>query len=167
MIRQAKAEDADWIANIWNDVIANTQITFTTIPRTNGDIMQMIAERVVLVLPDQRGFATYGPFRGGPGYGATVEHTILLTRNAQGQGQGAALLTALEARARTEGHHVMVAGISGANEAAIGFHRAMGFVQVAHMPQVGRKGGDWLDLILMQKRLDATVSANVTGNDTV
>ncbi|WP_299615277.1 GNAT family N-acetyltransferase [uncultured Tateyamaria sp.] len=167
MIRDATAEDAGWIADIWNDVIANSQITFTTTLKTHAEMAQMIADRVVLVLPDQTGFATFGPFRGGPGYSATVEHTILLADRAQGRGQGAALLSALEARAAAAGHHIMVAGINGANAGAIAFHRAMGFAQVAHMPEVGRKNDAWLDLILMQKRLGATDSANATRDDTV
>lgn len=167
MIQAAKPEDADWIAGIWNEVIADTQITFTTTLKSRAEIEAMIFDRVVLVLPDRGGFATYGPFRGGPGYAATVEHTIMLAAHAQGQGAGRALLSALEARAKADGHHVMVAAISGANPTALAFHVAMGFVRTAHMPEVGRKDGVWLDLILMQKQLGATESANATDEDTV
>lgn len=134
-------------------MIADTMFTFTTDPKTETAIVEMIRTRPVLVLPDQAGFATYGPFRAGPGYGATVEHSILLAASAQGRGQGRALLTALINHARDAGHHVMVAGISGANPNAVAFHAALGFEPVAHMPEVGRKAGRWLDLILMQKRL--------------
>lgn len=155
MIRAATQDDAPWIAQIWNALIADTFVTFTTTAKTHADINAMIIERPVLVLPDQAGFATYGPFRAGPGYAATVEHTILLAPQTRGQGQGRALMQALMRHARDAGHHIMVAGISGANPQAVAFHGALGFEQVAHMPQVGRKGGQWLDLILMQKRLDA------------
>lgn len=167
MIRDATGDDTGWIADIWNDVIAHTQITFTTTPKSSAEIETMIETRDVLVLPEQGGFATYGPFRGGPGYAATVEHTILLAAHARGRGQGRALLSALLARAHARGHHVMVAGISGANVAAIAFHTAMGFSKVAHMPEVGRKNGVWLDLILMQKRLGATASTDAKPEDTV
>ncbi|MBV7408926.1 MULTISPECIES: GNAT family N-acetyltransferase [Roseobacteraceae] len=167
MIRNAARDDAAWIADIWNAVITHTQITFTTAPKSLTDIEKMIECQAVLVLQDRGGFATYGPFRSGPGYAATVEHTILLADGARGRGHGRALLTALEARAAAEGHHIMVAGISGTNDAAIAFHSAMGFSRVGHMPEVGRKGGVWLDLVLMQKRLGATASADAKPRDTV
>lgn len=153
MIRAATPDDADWIAALWNAVIADTLVTFTTEAKTKAAVADMIATRPVLVLPARAGFATYGPFRAGPGYAATVEHTILLAPKAQGQGQGRKLLAALMDTARGEQRHVMVAGISGANLDAVAFHAALGFQQVAQMPQVGRKGGQWLDLILMQKQL--------------
>lgn len=154
MIRAAQSSDAAWIAALWNEVIADTLITFTTTPKTQDDIAQMIGTRPVLVLEDQGGFANYGPFRSGPGYGATVEHTVLLAAHARGQGQGRALLIRLMDHARGQGKHVMVAGISGANPSAIAFHKTIGFQQVGQMPQVGRKAGQWLDLILMQKLLN-------------
>lgn len=153
MIRPATASDAAWIAAIWNAVIADTLVTFTTEPKTEALIADMIVSRPVFVLPDQGGFATYGPFRAGPGYAATVEHTILLAPQARGAGQGRALMQTLMDHARGQNLHVMVAGISGANPAAVAFHAALGFDTVAQMPQVGRKAGQWLDLILMQKQL--------------
>lgn len=167
MIRDATSNDAGWIMDIWNDVITNTYITFTTTLKTRSEIESMIRARVVLVLPEQGGFATFGSFRSGPGYAATVEHSIFLAEHARGKGQGAALLFALEDRARMAGCRVMVAGISGANPEAVAFHAHLGYAAVGEMPEVGRKDGIWLDLILMQKNLGATESARAKRLDTV
>jgi len=134
-------------------MIAETLFTFTTDLKSDGDIARRIATRPVLVLPGKAGFATYGPFRSGTGYAATVEHTILIDPSAQGHGRGRALLQALMDQARGAGVHVMIAGISGVNARAIAFHAALGFDTVAQMREVGRKDGRWLDLILMQKLL--------------
>ena len=135
-------------------MITDTLFTFTTEAKSETSVAEMIETRPVLVLPDQGGFATYGSFRAGPGYAATVEHSILLDSRAQGRGQGRALMQALMDHARGQGQHVMVAGISGANPNAIAFHAALGFETVAQMPEVGRKREQWLDLILMQKLLE-------------
>ena len=62
-------------------------------------------------------------------------------------------MAALEDAARAEGVHVLIAGISSANPGAIVFHTALGFAEVGRMPEVGRKQGQWLDLVLMQKIL--------------
>ncbi|MEL7132978.1 MAG: N-acetyltransferase family protein [Pseudomonadota bacterium] len=160
MITHASTKDARWIARLWNDVIAHTQITFTTRRKSVAEIEKRIADRNVLTLQDKGGFATYGPFRDGPGYATTVEHTIILDPKVQGNGAGRALLSALERHAHAAGHHVTVAAISSANPGAVAFHTALGFAQVAHMRDVGRKDGVWLDLILMQKHLGGAVNAN-------
>ncbi|MFK7791129.1 MAG: N-acetyltransferase family protein, partial [Devosiaceae bacterium] len=44
--------------------------------------------------------------------------------------------------------------IEASNAASIALHRKHGFVQSAHLPQVGRKFDRWLDLVLMTKVLD-------------
>lgn len=154
MIRVARQDDAEWIAKLWNTIITDTLFTFTTVPKSPPEISEIIETRRVLVLSDRAGFATYGPFRGGPGYAATVEHTIILAPIARGAGQGKTLLTALCDRAAADGHHVTVAGISSANPGAVTFHARIGFVEVGRLPEVGRKNGTWLDLILMQKFLN-------------
>lgn len=163
MIRPAQASDACWIRDLWNGVIADTLITFTTELKSTEDIGDMIARRPVLVLAGQDGFATYGPFRSGPGYAGTVEHSIMLSPRARGQGQGRVLLEALIRTARHDQKHVMVAAVSGANPDAMAFHAALGFEQVGRMPQVGHKADKWLDLVLMQKLLNGTDSRGDAG----
>lgn len=158
MIRAAQNADAGWIAALWNRAIVETEVTFTTEPKTEAGIATLIAARgpAFLVCDRQVGFATYGPFRAGPGYARTVEHAIYVDPAAQGGGAGTGLMAALEAQARGAGHHAMVAAISGSNETAIRFHARCGFRMAGRLPEVGFKNGRWLDLVLMTKCLDST-----------
>jgi phosphinothricin acetyltransferase len=63
-------------------------------------------------------------------------------------------MTRLIDRARAAGKHVMIGAIDGENEASLRFHRAIGFDEVARMPQIGQKFGRWLDLVLVQRIID-------------
>ncbi|MBV1866101.1 MAG: GNAT family N-acetyltransferase [Rhodobacteraceae bacterium] len=160
-IRTAGMPDIEAIRNIWNPVIRDTLITFTTAQKSPAELRQMIVEKpaqgypflVALQAGTVTGFATYGRFRDGPGYDRTMEHSIMLAPNAQGKGVGRALLTAIEKHAHGQGIHSLIAGISGENPAAVAFHLRCGFHKIAVVPQVGHKFGSWLDLILMQKYL--------------
>ncbi len=159
MIRPAKPEDAPCIASLWNWMINKTLATFTTLEKSPDEILAFIETRpdCFFVAEDGTaltGFATCGSFRAGPGYAATRELSVVVSPDAHGQGIGCAMLTQLENGARMHGAHVMVAGISGANPAAIAFHEALGYRETGRMVQVGRKSGQWLDLVLMQKILD-------------
>ncbi|MEQ5826164.1 N-acetyltransferase [Sulfitobacter sp. NFXS29] len=160
-IRPAERRDAAAVAGLWNGMIRDSLSTFTTDEKTPEDITALIVTRAdaFWVAEDAgqvMGFVTYGSFRGGPGYGATVEHSIVLAAAAQGQGLGRGLMTRAVEAAAAQGHHVMVAAISSANPGAVIFHKKLGFAQVGRMPEVGRKHGRWLDLILMQKTLSAS-----------
>ncbi|WP_425078636.1 N-acetyltransferase family protein [Ruegeria denitrificans] len=158
IIRPAVGADAPAIARITNAIIRESLITFTTDERSTTQITEDIAARgtgfLVAELDGQVfGFATHAPFRAGPGYAQTHEHSIQLSPDARGKGVGRALMRALEQTARTDGVHVLVAGISSANPGAVAFHAALGFSQVGRMPEVGFKWGQRLDLVLMQKIL--------------
>ena len=141
-------------------MIRDTLATFTTHEISYAEIAEMITSRpgaFWVVQSDYiQGFATFGPFRKGPGYAATAEHTVILSAKAQGLGFGPALMMQLEGEAQTQGIHVLVAGISSANPGAVTFHRRLGFHQTDEMAQVGRKAGHWIDLILMQKIISAS-----------
>ena len=99
------------------------------------------------------GFATYGPFRTGPGYATTMELSINLTQMARGKGIGGTLLHAIETAAKSNGIKAMIAGVSGANPNAIRFHETHGYTCVGTLPKVGLKFDQTLDLVLLQKLL--------------
>lgn len=140
-------------------MITETAVTFTTDLKVRADVEVMIADPVRSFLVAEHkgafaGFALLGPFRGGPGYAQTVEHSVYLMPNAKGKGLGRSLMDVLTKTATEQGHHVMVGAISRTNLAAVHFHQRLGFEPVALMPQVGQKNGVWHDLILMQKIME-------------
>lgn len=158
ILRAAQACDAAGIAAIWNHVITATSATFTTQTKPLDEVTALIVDRAPgFVVAEQggqlAGFATFGPFRSGPGYAHTAEHSILLAGHAQGQGMGRALMTELEQIARAQGMHSLIGAVSGENAAGIAFHKAMGFAEAGRLPQVGRKFDRWMDLVLMHKPL--------------
>ncbi len=159
MIRFADAGDADQIQAIWNDVIASSSATFTSEPKSKQTVAELIDTRPVIVADHNAmavGFASYGPFRAGPGYRYVAEHTIYLAPEAQGQGLGRRLMATLEQTAQDHGIDTLIGGIGGENEAAYMFHAALGFREVGRLPGLGAKFGNRYDLVLMQKNLDAT-----------
>lgn len=158
IIRQAGPGDIPAILAIWNPLIRETSVTFTTVEKTPEALAADITARARAFLVaeadgDVAGFASYGAFRAGPGYAQTGEHTVILDARARGRGLGRLIMAQLEEIAREAGLHVLVAGVSAENPAAIAFHEAIGYRPVARMPEVGRKFGRWMDLVLLQKTL--------------
>ena len=158
IIRPAHPDDAPAICDISNALIQHSLITFTTDLRSEVETRRAIdrADGAFLVAEEDGrvvGFASFGPFRGGPGYAHTKEHSIQLAPEARGRGVGKKLMSQLEGIAMAQDVHVLVAGISSANPAGVAFHKSFGFVEAGRMPEVGRKSDQWLDLILMQKIL--------------
>jgi phosphinothricin acetyltransferase len=160
-LRPATGGDVPAIREIWNAVIRDTLITFNPVEKTEEELAALIAAKAGLGHPflvaeldgQVTGFATYGQFRGGAGYARTMEHTIILAPASRGRGVGRVLMAALEEHARAAGVHSIFAGVSAANEAGVAFHAALGYAEVARLREVGRKAGQWLDLVLMQKFL--------------
>ena len=161
MIRTATVKDAEQIAAFWNSEIRETLITFNSVEKSPSDIASMIVAKseegfgflVAEELGQILGFATYGQFRGGIGYRHTAEHTIVLAPQSRGQGIGSQLMLEIEDHARNAGFHSMWAGVSAGNPSGVTFHQKVGYEVVAILPEVGRKFDQWLDLILLQKRL--------------
>ncbi len=161
IIRDARPGDAGAIAIFWNPLIRDTAVTFTSEQKHPDQLAREIAEAqsagrgclVAELAGRVQGFARYAPFRSGPGYAHTMEHSIILAGDARGQGVGRALMAALETHAGQAGVHSMVAGISAENPGAVAFHASLGYLQIAILPEAGFKFGRWMDLVLMQKLL--------------
>jgi phosphinothricin acetyltransferase len=160
-LRPASNADHDRIVEIWNPIIRDTDVTFNSIEKTPQSLAAelnrkaelghpfIVAEADGLVV----GFATYGQFRASIGYARSMEHTIVLAERARGTGLGRALMQRIQEHARAASVHSMWAGVSHRNPTAIEFHRAIGYTQIAQLPEVGWKFNRWYDLVLMQKIL--------------
>jgi L-amino acid N-acyltransferase len=163
-VRDATVDDLPAILELFNAGIATTTTAWRDHLADAGELATWFDERgaagdpVLVAELDGRvvGYTCWACFRGGPrfpGYDRTVEQTVHVHEDHQGEGVGRALVEALVERARTAGIHVLVAGVDAENEASIRFHRALGYVEVARMPEVGRKFDRWLDLVLLQREL--------------
>jgi L-amino acid N-acyltransferase len=161
-IRAATRDDLPGITEIYNDVLATSTAIYSEIPSTlemRGAWMEARREQgyPVLVAAEGRavlGFASFGDFRSWPGYRYTVEHTVHVRADRRRGGIGSALVGALLEPARALGKHAILGAIDAANEPSIRLHERLGFARVAHLPEVGRKFGRWLDLVLVQRLLD-------------
>jgi L-amino acid N-acyltransferase YncA len=162
-IRDAHREDLPHILAIYNDIVATSTAIYRDDPATLEERAQWWRDRTaqgypVLVAADHTGvigYASFGDFRAWPGYRFTVEHTVHVRSDRRGHGVGTALMHPLIERATTLGKHVMIAGVDADNHASLQFHERLGFVRVAHFREVGFKFDRWLDLVFLQRLLDA------------
>jgi phosphinothricin acetyltransferase len=162
-IRDAQDDHLPGILAIYNEVLLTSTAIYRDEPVTLDDRRDWWRARQaqgqpVLVALDETGvvgFASFGDFRAWPGYRFTVEHTVHIRSDRRGQGVGSALMRPLIARATAMGKHIMIAGVDAENDASLRFHERLGFTRVAHFREVGFKFGRWLDLVFLQRTLDA------------
>ena len=163
-VRAAHADDVAAMAAIYNDVIATSTAIYTMQPSTLQERRDWIKARTGSGFPvlaaarggDLVGYASFAEFRGAwPGYLHSVEHSVYVRADCRQQGVGSALVRALFPLATALDKHVMIGGIDAANEGSLRMHERLGFERVAHFREVGRKFGRWLDLVFVQRYLDA------------
>jgi len=163
-IRDATAADLPAIRDLYNALIATTTVAWRDEPSTLEEQADALAFRAskgypTLVADDAGevvGYTCCTTFRGDrfPGYRHTAELTVHVDGTRHSQGIGSALVEALVDRSRAMDLHVLVAAVDADNDASIRFHEALGFEQVARMPEVGRKFDRWLTLVLLQRVID-------------
>jgi L-amino acid N-acyltransferase YncA len=115
-----------------------------------GGYPYLVAERDGAVL----GYAYAGAYRTRPAYRSTVEDSIYVAPQAQGQGVGRLLLEALIRECEARDFRLMVAVIGDEeSRGSIGLHRTLGFEPVGILKGIGYKHGRWLSTVLMQRAL--------------
>ena len=159
-LRLATLDDAEALRQIYNLEVTTSTATFDLVPRSLDQQRTWLSERsgarAVLVAVDDDavcGFASLSPWRDRPAYATTVEDSVYVHRDHQGQGVGRALLTELVDTATRHGFHACLARIVGGHDASIALHAACGFEVVGTEREVGRKFGRWLDVVLMERIL--------------
>ena len=160
VIRLAERRDAAGIRAIYNHYVTESTALFDMVPRTLDEQVQWLDEHagghpavVAEVDGEIVGFGSLSVFRPRPAYATTVEDSVYLLDGQQGRGIGRRLLEELLRLAAAHGFHAVIARITGANDASIGLHAACGFEIVGTEREVGRKFGQWLDVVEMQRML--------------
>ncbi len=163
IIRLPQISDLEPLTNLYNYYILNTTITFDIEPYTleerserwlchysaKGRHRLLVAEQDQVVV----GYATSSQFRTKAAYDTSVETSIYLHPDAQGQGIGTQLYQALFDSLATEDVHRAYAGITLPNSVSVALHQKFGFYSVGRQKEVGRKFGRYWDVEWFEKSL--------------
>jgi len=98
------------------------------------------------------GWAALAPVSGRCVYGGVAEVSVYVSQAARGRGVGRRLLGALVEESERQGIWTLQAGIFPENESSLRLHRALGFRDVGRRERLGRLGGDWRDVMLLERR---------------
>lgn len=153
MIRAVTLNDAKQLAAIYNHYVLNTVVTFDDVPFSEEEFRHKIAGIVsnypFFVFEEGAkilGYAYANKWREKPAYRHTVESTVYVHHEAQGQQIGYKLYAQLLNYLKAQECHVVVGGLTLPNEASVKLHEKFGFKQVAHFKEVGLKFNRWLDV---------------------
>jgi phosphinothricin acetyltransferase len=102
------------------------------------------------------GFGYYAQFRNRSAYRFCAEDSVYVRETVRGQGVGKALVNALLEHAKAAGFTQMLAVIGDSeNTGSVGVHASLGFIHAGTIRRVGYKFDRWLDVVTMQKSLEA------------
>ena len=153
MIRPVKTTDIEQLVEIYNHYIRETTITFeeAEVDVINfADRVQKISSKFpFLVYEDQRrilGYAYANTFRERIAYRFTTETSVYVRHNGSRAGVGSALYSRLIELLKEQGYHRAIGGITLPNDTSVSFHEKFGYKKVAHLTEVGKKFGQWLDV---------------------
>ena len=161
VIRSVVAGDSGAIAEIYNDYVAKTVITFEEVEVTAAEMANRIQEVCSSSLPwlvateggQLIGYAYAGKWKARAAYRFSVETTVYVAPVRLGAGTGKALYGALFDDLRTRDVHAVIGGIALPNDRSVALHEGFGMKKVAHFQQVGFKFGQWIDVGYWQTTL--------------
>ena len=158
----ATLADAPACAAIYAHHVAHGTASFETDPPDEAEIAARMGKVLDagapwLVARDPPGkvvgFAYAAQFRDRPAYRFACENSVYIRHDRRGEGIGRALLALLIVAAERAGFRQMIAVIGGAEPASERLHAACGFTEAGRMRGVGRKHGQWLDTLYLQRAL--------------
>jgi phosphinothricin acetyltransferase len=157
-IRPAGEADANAIAAIYNEGIADRVATFETRPRDPGEVVAWLSEDLpLLVATDEDGtvlgFARVSPYSDRCVYAGVGEHGVYVARAARGRQVGRRLLDALVAASEQAGLYKLTSRLFADNAASRAVHLAAGFEEVGIQRRHGRLDGEWKDCVLVERLL--------------
>jgi phosphinothricin acetyltransferase len=160
MTRTATPADAEAIAAIYNEGIADRIATFEIEPRSADDIKAQLgdhADRFPTIVVERDGhvvaFARASAYRSRPAYAGVAEHSVYVARAARGTGAGRLALEALCRAYEARGFWKLTSRIFPENVASIALHERVGFRIVGTYRRHGKLDGRWRDCVIVEKLL--------------
>ena len=98
------------------------------------------------------GWAALQPVSARNCFKGVAEASIYLDNSVQGKGLGTMLLRKLILDSEEQNFWTLQVGIFPENQASVSLHQKLGFRIVGRREKIGRVGGVWRDIILMERR---------------
>jgi phosphinothricin acetyltransferase len=159
--RIAEPNDAEAMARIYNEGIADRTATFETKPRTADDVRTWFdGIHPIVVVEDESGviaFASTSTYRPRECYAGIAEYSVYVARAARGRGAGRAAMLALIAEAERAGFWKLVSRIFPENTASLSLMRSLGFREVGVYEKHGRFDGEWRDVVIVERLIPANL----------
>ncbi|MFN2481971.1 MAG: N-acetyltransferase family protein [Pyrinomonadaceae bacterium] len=156
--------DDDWVMvrAIYLEGIATGDATFETEAPTfeAWDAAHLRECRLVARAGGEiAGWAALSPVSSRRVYGGVAEVSVYVAGKFRGRGVGRALLAALVEASERNDLWTLQAGILPENVASISLHESCGFRVVGTRERLGKLGGAWHDVALLERR------SRIVGND--
>lgn len=95
------------------------------------------------------GWGALSPYRPSSGYRFTAEMSVYVSRGMQRRGIGSALVQELITRASAQAIRAIVGSVDAENAPSLDLLGSFGFAEVARLPSVGYKFGQWRTQLLV------------------
>ena len=155
--RAASLMDAEAIAVIYNQGIADRVGTFETDPRTKEQIEPWFDGRHPIVVVEDSSevvaFASTSAYRSRPCYAGVAEFSVYVARNRRGTGAGRLAMTALLDAAEAAGYWKLISRIFPENTASRALMVKVGFREVGVYRRHGKLDGVWRDCVIVERLL--------------
>ncbi len=150
--------DWDAVRSIYLDGIATGNATFESeAPSWEAwDATHLGAPRLVARVGGAVvGWAALSRVSERPVYAGVAELSIYVRAGMRGRGIGRTLLAALVRASEQAGIWTLEAGVFPENRASLALHARCGFRVVGVRERLGRHGGTWRDVVLLERRSEA------------
>jgi phosphinothricin acetyltransferase len=149
--------ERDWpdVRRIFEEGIATGDATFEAEAPSweDWDRAHLAEPRLVARLNGKlAGWSALSPVSSRAVYRGVVEVSTYVGEGARRLGVGFALLTAMIERSERAGMWTLQAGVFPENAASLALHLRCGFRTVGVRERIGRMGGTWRDVVLLERR---------------
>jgi L-amino acid N-acyltransferase YncA len=156
--RRATLDDAEAIAAIYNEGIAEGAATFEVRPRTADDVLGWFAGRFPNIVVEEDGsgvvaFASTSVYRPRECYQGIAEFSVYTARAFRGRGAGRVAMEALIQAARAAGFWKLVSRVFIENTASRSLLAEVGFREVGIYERHAQLNGQWRDVLIVERLL--------------